>query len=126
MSAELPSVIQEYLQAYTARDVDSLIATLTDDVVFENLSNQAAPTRTEGRAAFEALARQSVLVFSSRRQSVVEAVVGADCVALFIDYEATVLADLPNGWKAGQQIRLRGSSFFHLRNGRIAQVVDFS
>jgi steroid delta-isomerase-like uncharacterized protein len=126
MSAELPEVIQKYLAAYNARDVDSLLATITDDVVFENLTNQGEATRTEGRAAFEALARQSAKAFASRRQSVVELVVGGDRVALLVDYEATIATDLPNGWKAGQTIRLRGSSFFRLRDGLIARVIDLS
>ena len=42
------------------------------------------------------------------------------------DFEATPAVDLPIGWKAGQQIRLRGVSFFALRDGLIAAIRDFS
>jgi hypothetical protein len=119
MNTDLPEPIASYLTAYNARDIDALLATVTDDVVFENVSNHGDSLRTEGRAAFEALARQSALAFSSRCQSVVEAVLGGDRVALLIDYEATFAAD-------GRQIRLRGSSFFRLRDGLIARIVDSS
>jgi ketosteroid isomerase-like protein len=106
--------------------VAALVATLSEDVVFENLSNHGDATRTEGRAAFEALARQSARLFSARRQVVVEAVVGTDAVALLVDFEATVVEDVLNGWKAGEVIRLRGGSFFRLRGGQIARIVDLS
>ena len=35
-------------------------------------------------------------------------------------------ADLPNGWKGGQQINLRGASFFELRDGLIGALTDIS
>jgi len=33
--------------------------------------------------------------------------------------------DLPDGKKAGQEIRLRGASFFTISNGRISRLVDY-
>jgi hypothetical protein len=126
MSAELPEVVRKYLEAYNARDVGALVETVSEDVIFENLSNAGPPTRTEGRAAFEALARQSAVGFSSRRQSVLDSVVAGDQVALRVEFEARVAVDLPNGWKVGQQLRLQGASFFRLRDGRIERLVDLS
>jgi len=126
MSDALPEIVQRYLQAYNSLDVDGLLATVTDDIVFENLSNTSEPTRTSGKAPLRALARRTAQVFSSRRQVVTEAVVSADHVAILIEFEATVARDLPNGWKAGQQLKLRGASFFALRGGLIAKVTDLS
>jgi hypothetical protein len=126
MDTPLPDVVARYLAAYNDKDVDSLVATVTDDVQFENLTNHGSATRVSGRAAFEALARQALGAFSTRRQVVVEAVVGADRIALLVRFEATVAADLPNGWKAGQEIALTGSTFFHLHGGRIARITDLS
>jgi hypothetical protein len=51
---------------------------------------------------------------------------GADRIALLVSFEATVAVDLPNGWKAGQRISLKGSSFFHLQGQRIVRLVDLS
>ena len=108
MGTPLPDVIARYLAAYNDKDVESLVATVTDDVQFENLTNHGDATSVHGRAAFEELARQSLGAFSMRRQVVVDSVVGADRVGLLVNFEATVAADLPNGWKAGQKILLEG------------------
>jgi hypothetical protein len=126
MASPLPDVIAKYLAAYNDRDVESLVATVTDDVQFENLTNHGDATSVHGRAAFEALARQSLGAFSARRQVVMDTVVGADRIALLVSFEATVAVDLPNGWKAGQRISLKGGSFFHLQGDRIARLVDLS
>lgn len=125
-SDRLPEIVRRYLDAYARRDVDAMLATFADDVVFEHLSNASPPVRTEGLAALEALARQSVGLFSARRQVVVDAVVQGDHVAVRVRFEATVAAELPNGWRAGQEIVLHGASFFTLRDGRIARLVDLA
>ena len=43
-----------------------------------------------------------------------------------IDYAATVAADLPNGWKAGQELAFRGASYFELSDGLISRIIDES
>lgn len=126
MSDSLPDVVNRYLQAYNALDVDGLLATVTDDVVFENLSNTSEPTRTTGKAELGELAKRAAKAFASRRQVLVNAVVGADQVAILIEFEATVARSLPNGWQAGQKLKLRGASFFTLRDGLIEKIVDLS
>ena len=62
----IPEIIQRYLDAYNARDVDALLDAVTDDVVFEHVSVAADPVRVEGKAALGDLARQSAAAFSSR------------------------------------------------------------
>ncbi|MBI5549696.1 MAG: nuclear transport factor 2 family protein [Deltaproteobacteria bacterium] len=126
MNDELPDVLRRYLDAYNQKDVDAMLSTMTADVVFENISNSSEPRRTMGKAALEALARQSASVFSSRRQTVVDAIVSSSRIALMIEFEAVLTSDMSNGWKAGQTVRMIGASFFTLREGLIAKVVDFS
>lgn len=125
-SPVVPDIVSRYLAAYNAIDVDAMLATLTDDVVFDNVSNSTESVHTEGKAELAALARQTASLMSARRQEVRQAVCeGARC-ALLVDYEATIAQDLPNGWKRGQVLRLRGASFFELRDGLIAKVTDLS
>lgn len=50
--------------------------------------------------------------------------IGDARVALEIDYWCRPAKDLPGGKKAGQEIRLRGASFFTIHNGRISRLVD--
>jgi ketosteroid isomerase-like protein len=126
MHTEIPAVVERYLAAYAALDVDAMLSTVTEDVVFENLSNASPPLKTEGKAQLEALARQSVTLFSARKQTVIEAVVDGARVALRVSFEAVVAQDLPNGWKRGQALELIGASFIELRAERISRIVDLS
>lgn len=126
MRQTLPEILQRYLSAYEKKDVEAMLATMTPDVVFEDLPNGHEPTSTNGKEALWTLARQSAQCFSSRRQTVTDAVVAGDRVALQVVFEAVVACDLPNGWRAGQAVRLTGASFFTLRDGLIARVVDLS
>lgn len=126
MHTEIPAVVERYLAAYAALDVDAMLSTVTEDVVFENLSNASPPLKTEGKVQLEALARQSVTLFSARKQTVIEAVVDGDRVALRVSFEAVVAQDLPNGWKRGQALELIGASFIELRAERISRIVDLS
>ncbi|MDP9414412.1 MAG: nuclear transport factor 2 family protein [Pseudomonadota bacterium] len=124
--AELPGIVKSYISAYNRKDVDALIACVTDDVRFENVSNSGPSLATTSKAAFADLARQSAEAFYEREQSVRRTVMGDDAVAVEIDYRARLAADLPNGMKAGDVLQLRGVSLFKLRDGRIAEILDFS
>ncbi len=123
---ELPGVVKSYISAYNRKDVDAMIACLTDDVRFENVSNSGPSLVTISKAAFADLARQSAEAFHEREQSVRRTILGDEAVAVEIDYRAKLAADLPNGMKAGDVLQLRGVSLFKLRDGRIAEIVDFS
>ncbi len=124
--AELPGVVKSYISAYNRKDVDALIACLTDDVRFENVSNSGQSLVTTSKAEFADLAQQSAAASQEREQSIRRTVVGDDAVAIEIDYRAKLAADLPNGMKAGDVLQLRGVSLFKLRDGGIAEIVDFS
>ncbi|AWK85463.1 nuclear transport factor 2 family protein [Azospirillum thermophilum] len=122
----VPEIVQRYLAAYNAQDVEAMLACLTDDVRFENLSDGTVTAATAGKEAFARLARQSAGLFSEREQVVEGCIAAGPRVALRIRYSATVAADLPNGWKAGQQVGLQGASFLTLRDGLIAELMDIS
>ena len=103
-----------------------MLALLDDQIIFENVSNSSGVTRTTTKQEFETVARQSVNYFLERRQVVRFSVLGADSAAVEIDYQAVLAQDLPNGMKAGQQLRLRGVSIFEMRNGKITRISDYS
>lgn len=123
---KLPKEIEAYIDAYNAIDVDGMLACLAEDVHFQNISAGEVNAETHGRSAFEELARMGAAAFSSRRQTVTHAITVADRTMATIDYRATVAADLPNGWKAGQSVAFSGASYFELKDGRIARIVDES
>lgn len=123
---QIPDIIQHYIAAYNARDVAAMLRCLAADIHFVNRFGAETTAETHGLEAFAALAEQGVACFSERRQEVTNAIVGANHATLKIAYRATVATDLPNGWKAGQEIALEGLSLFTLRGAEIAAITDIS
>jgi steroid delta-isomerase-like uncharacterized protein len=119
-------LIERYLRCYKDKDIDTMLALFAEDVVFESVSNTAGVTRTSGKGELEQLARMSAEWFEQRRQTPVAWVVDGSHVALEIDYWCRLAKDLPDGTKkAGQEMTLRGASFFTIENGRIRRLVDY-
>ncbi|MFC0269646.1 nuclear transport factor 2 family protein [Kushneria aurantia] len=122
----LPPIIVRYIAAYNDMDIASMIDCLSDDVRFLNKFDGQVTNETNGRAEFRALAEQGVAAFSERRQTVSACIAMDDRAALRIDYNATVRCDLPNGWKTGQEIAMKGTSFFSMAGGKITEIIDAS
>ena len=122
----VPAPIARYLDAYNARDVDAMLACVTDDVLFENVSNTGGTVMLRGRGSFADAARRTAEVFAERRQTVRTCVASGTRVAIEVDYEGVIAMDLPNGLGEGDHVELRAVSFFDLRDGLIARITDFS
>jgi steroid delta-isomerase-like uncharacterized protein len=119
-------LIERYLRTYNDKDVDAMLALFVDDVVFESVSNTTGVTTTNGKDELGQLARMSAEWFERRRQTPLAWVVDGLHVALEIDYWCRLAKDLPDGTKkAGQEMTLRGASFFTIENGRIRRLVDY-
>lgn len=123
---ELPPPISAYLRAYDARDVPGMIACLAQDVRFRNISGGAVNAQADGREAFREMAEFGARAFSERAQTVLSAITVADTTLVRIGYRAVVARDLPNGWKAGQNLAFEGASLYRLRDGLIAELIDES
>jgi ketosteroid isomerase-like protein len=124
-------MIRQYIAAYNAQDVPGMVTLLHELVVFENVSNSGSPDRTgitatQGRAAFEVLARQSLGVFRVRQQTVRSMTLGDRTAAVEIEFTAVLAVDLPNGPKAGETLELRGVSVFGFTDGQIVRISDYS
>jgi steroid delta-isomerase-like uncharacterized protein len=122
---QLPTIIQNYLDAYNSKDVDALVDCVADAVVFENVSNRGQSMKIEGRDAFARLANQAAAMFVSRNQSVRMAVVDGNNVALEVDWTGTPAVDL-GPMKAGVEVAMRGASFITISDGKLARIVDLS
>lgn len=124
--ADLPKPIQRYIAAYNAIDVDAMLACLADDLHFQNIAEGVVNAETHGKAEFASLARTGAAAFAARRQTVTHTITVAGRTMVELDYTATVAADLPNGWKAGQALAFRGASYFELSGGLISRIIDES
>ena len=105
-------------------DIPGMVDTLTDDVQFKNVDKGEVTVETRSRDELAELARFWVSAFRSRRQTVTHSITVLNRTMVTIDYEAVLAADLPNGWKAGQELSFPGATYFELRDGRIARIVD--
>ncbi len=119
-------VIRQYITAYNAQDVPGMVTLLHDLIVFENVSNTTGIVATQGKAAFEALARQSLGLFRVRQQTIRSLTLGDRTAAAEIDYTAVLAVDLPTGKKAGETIELRGVTVFGFTDGKIVRISDYS
>ncbi|OHB68521.1 MAG: hypothetical protein A2Y77_04965 [Planctomycetes bacterium RBG_13_62_9] len=125
MSVTNRELVERYLRCYNAKDVEAMVELFADDVVFESVSNTAGVTRSNGKEELAQLARMSAEWFEQRRQKPLAWVLDGGHVALEIDYWCRLAKDLPDGKKAGEEMTLRGASFFTIRSGLISRLVDY-
>ena len=119
-------IVSRYIACYNSRDIDGMLECVTDDVVFENISNSGQSMRLEGRNAMEEIARLSGNAFSYRRQKILNFIESGNVASAEVSFEAKAAVDLPTGAKAGDMIRLHGASFFELRDGLLCRIADYS
>jgi|TARA_R110000782_G_scaffold73750_1_gene147610 ketosteroid isomerase-like protein len=122
----LDDVIARYIASYNARDIDGMIDCVTDDVVFENISNSGQSMRLDGKDMMRQVADLSGNAFSYRRQRLVNVVTGAGKAAAEIEFEGKAAVDLPNGIRAGETVKIRGASFFEFRGNLLCRIADYS
>jgi hypothetical protein len=122
----LDDVIARYIACYNDRDIDGMIDCVTDDVVFENISNTGQSMRLNGKENMREVAVLSGNAFSYRRQRVINLVTGAGKAAAEIEFEGKAAVDLPNGLSAGDTVKVRGASFFEFRGSLLSRIADYS
>ena len=124
--SELSETISSYIFAYNNLNVAGMLNCLTDDVEFQNISDGEVNTHTHSKVEFENLATMGVSAFRSRKQTVTNFMTVSNITLVEISYEAVVADDLPNGWKAGQELSFKGASAFELRGNKIMKIIDQS
>ena len=122
----VPTIVARYIDAYNRMNVQAMLDCLSGDVRFINRSNGETTNETHGIEAFRALAEQGVQLFAEREQTILDCIAIDDRAAVRIGYRAKVKTDLPNGWKAGQEVKMTGTSFFMISEGKISDVIDAS
>ena len=122
----LTEIIQNYIEAYNDRDIERMLTFVTEDVVFENISNTGQSMRFEGRQAMAEVVRLSGNAFSYRRQKLIKLILDGNLASAEVKFEAKAAVDLPTGAKAGDMIKLRGASFFEFRDGLLCRIADYT
>ena len=126
LQAVLDEIIRRYIASYNDRDIDAMLACVTDDVVFENISNAGQSMRLDGKVMMRQVAEVSGNAFSYRRQRLINIVTGSGKAAAEIEFEGRAAVDLPNGVRAGETVKVRGASFFEFRGPLLCRIADYS
>jgi ketosteroid isomerase-like protein len=119
-------VIDRYLAAYNAFDIDGMVALLSPDVRFENYAEGQLTVATAGLDDFRQLAEQSKALFSEREQRMTQLTMTPTAAIASIAYRGCLAVDIPDGPAAGTWIELQGQSEFSFRQGQICHIIDRS
>jgi hypothetical protein len=119
-------IIERYIEAYNQFDVGGMMADLNENIIFKNISGQEITLQLHGISAFETQAVQAKQFFEQRKQVITEIKFTGDVVETWIDYEGKLATDLPNGWKAGEVLALKGKSIFTFADSKIIGIEDIS
>ena len=122
----LSEIVKSYIDAYNSFDISHMVSLVSDEIRFKNITNGKVDVDVSGVEEFESLASNSARLFSERRQSVTSFEEYENRVLIGIDYVGTIANDLPNGLKAGEQIKMQGKSEFTFFDGKIIKLVDES
>ncbi|WP_420426781.1 nuclear transport factor 2 family protein [Algiphilus sp.] len=120
------ALILRYLDAYNRFDVEAMMATVHDDVVFQNITAGEVTAQADGAASLRQMAEQAKTIFAARRQTLLAFSETSKEAAIQVAFEGVLACDLPNGMKAGQELRLEGRSEFTFEDGRLIRIVDIS
>jgi hypothetical protein len=120
------ALINRYLAAYNAFDVDGMLAVLSPEVRFQNYSGDQLTAAASGIEAFRRLAEQSKAVFAEREQRITALESSDGSVIASIAFRGRLAADIPDGPLAGTVLDLQGLSAFSFNDGLITDIVDRS
>lgn len=124
------TLVERYLAAYNAFDIDAMLAQLAPAVRFEHHADGFLTVATDGIEAFRTLAERSLQLFVEREQRIVsweQARVAAGSTACaHIAWRGKLAANVADGPDAGEVLTLRGRTDFAFDGERIVQIVDRS
>jgi ketosteroid isomerase-like protein len=126
VNAEKRELIQRYVDAYNRFDVDGVLATLTPDILFENIADGQLSVATQGATGFRQLAEQGAALFTERRQTITAWEFRPASVLVTIAWRGVFAVDVPDGPRAGAELTLQGESEVEFAGGRISRIVDRS
>jgi len=120
------TLVERYIAAYNAFDIDAMLATLHPEVRFENHAGGRMTVATDGIDAFNTLAEQGKAMFVEREQRITGTEHAHGVLALTIAWRGRAAHDIPGGPAAGILLDLSGRSEFAFADGRIVKIVDRS
>ena len=126
MNTEYQNIVEKYVTAYNAFDVNGMTENMHSDIVFENVSGGEVDLTTRGLTDFKAQAEKAKAIFSKRKQTILNWEFVDELVRIEIQYEGELAIDLPSGLNEGDILELYGFSEFTFKEGKIIGLKDIS
>ncbi len=123
---EKRTLIKRYLHAYNTFDIDGMLSLLHPNIQFRNIAGGEVTAETSGITALRHLAERSRDLFSFRKQTLTRIALHDNRALIEVAFEGFLAADLPNGMKKGETLRLTGRSEFTFHDGKINRITDIS
>jgi hypothetical protein len=124
--ARQKDLIDRYLAAYNAFDIEAMLAQLDPAIRFENYSGGQLTADASGIEEFRRLAEQSKGLFVEREQRVTSLAQSGTMLVAEIAWRGRIAADIPGGPPAGTLLEMHGRSEFDFGPAGITKIVDRS
>ncbi len=122
---EKKALIDRYLIAYNAFDIEAMLALLHPEIKFKNISGGKVNASASGIGEFRKLAEQSKKLFSSRQQTMTKFEDTGERTMIEVKFRGVLAMDF-NGMKQEHVLELIGRSEFQFRDGLICKITDMS
>ncbi|CAM3429770.1 nuclear transport factor 2 family protein [Elizabethkingia occulta] len=119
-------IIRSYINAYNQFDIPGMVANLHDNIIFKNIQDGETNLLLQGKKEFRRQAELAKMYFTERQQNITSVKHSEDQTEIEIDYFAVLSADMPNGLKKGNTLKLTGKSIFKFLDDRIIELTDIS
>jgi hypothetical protein len=119
---KLPPMVVDFLDAYNGRDLEGMLADVSDDLKFRHYCDAGVLFKAENKAEFDTALREDMSAFKERSHAVKTSMTMLGSTVLTTEFHAVVAKDLSNGWKAGQEITLPAAAEFQFRDDQIANI----
>ncbi|MCP4675046.1 MAG: nuclear transport factor 2 family protein [Deltaproteobacteria bacterium] len=121
---DMKTIVDNYIKSYNSFDINGMLASMHQDILFQNISNEQVNMATKGIEELRTAAELARTLFKSRCQKVTNYQFLEKAVIVDIDYKGLLAADIPNGPKAGECLILKGRSEFKFEDGLVIELTD--
>ncbi len=120
------ALIDQYVNAYNAFDIEGMLAPLHDDVEFSSVRRGERNAHVRGQTQFRHLAEHAKRLFSSRQLRVLRYDLDQTPASVDVRFCGVLEFDMPDGPRQGETVEFEGRSEFTFQEGLIRRIIDIS
>lgn len=124
--SKIKEIIQEYFDAYNEFDIERMVALLTEDVSFKNISNGKIILEINGKKSYKHQAESAVPLFEKRKMTINELSFNKDNVEVRLKFKGILGIDVPEDHKKGDKIEDEGRTILKFRDDKICSIEDIN